>query len=382
MSAKNQLHSLLDDYVFGHLSEADKKLLHSLLEDPAMASEAERLIHHNLEMGRYDSDMIPEIHARLHKRLDLLIQGSTPVKKVNYLKNYWVAAAALAVILVGVFYLQKDRPSTPAIVQKTNPTQKIQDLLPGSDKATLTLSDGRKVELSTDSHETITDGTLAINNNSGELIYARSTEARINTMSTARGGQYRLVLSDGTRVWLNAETSIRYPTAFTGKERHVMISGEAYFEVAKNKNSPFIVSLNGSPDIKVLGTHFNVNAYADESAVTTTLLEGAIKISDKTLHPGEAWINGEIVEGNPDQAIAWKNGYFSFDEANLQMVMRQLSRWYDVEVEYAANIPKRSFSGEIERSLTLTQVLNGLGKTTKTKIKYQLENGSKVIILP
>jgi len=382
MSAKNQLHSLLDDYVFGHLSEADKKLLHSLLEDPAMASEAERLIHHNLEMGRYDSDMIPEIHARLHKRLDLLIQGSTPVKKVNYLKNYWVAAAALAVILVGVFYLQKDRPSTPAIVQKTNPTQKIQDLLPGSDKATLTLSDGRKVELSTDSHETITDGTLAINNNSGELIYARSTEARINTMSTARGGQYRLVLSDGTRVWLNAETSIRYPTAFTGKERHVMISGEAYFEVAKNKNSPFIVSLNGSPDIKVLGTHFNVNAYADESAVTTTLLEGAIKISDKTLHPGEAWINGEIVEGNPDQAIAWKNGYFAFDEANLQMVMRQLSRWYDVEVEYAANIPKRSFSGEIERSLTLTQVLNGLGKTTKTKIKYQLENGSKVIILP
>ena len=382
MSAKNQLHSLLDDYVFGQLSEADKKLLHSLLEDPAMALEAERLIHHNLEMGRYDSDMIPEIHARLHKRLDLLIQGSTPVKKINYLKSYWVAAAGIAVILVGVLYLQKDHPSTPTIVQNTIPAQKKQDILPGTDKATLTLSDGRKVELSTNSHEIIADGTLAINNNNGELIYARSTEARMNTMATARGGQYKLVLSDGTRVWLNAETSIRYPTAFTEKERHVMISGEAYFEVAKNNNSPFIVSLHGSPDIKVLGTHFNVNAYADESVVTTTLLEGAIKISDKTLHPGEAWINGEIVEGNPNQAIAWKNGYFSFDEANLQMVMRQLSRWYDVEVEYAANIPKRSFSGEIERSLTLTQVLNGLGKTTKTKIKYQLENGSKVIILP
>ncbi len=165
-------------------------------------------------------------------------------------------------------------------------------------------------------------------------------------MRTPRGGQYKLTLPDGTDAWLNAASSITFPTVFSGKERKVRITGEVYFEVAKNAKQPFIVEAK-SEIINVLGTSFNVSAYEEES-IKTSLLEGAVKIADKVLKPGEAFINGKVVKTNIEQDIAWKNGNFYFDDAELKDILRQFTRWYDIEVIYQGPLKNRKFFGVVK----------------------------------
>lgn len=232
----------------------------------------------------------------------------------------------------------------------------------------------------------------------GQLVYTKAggnnqvakTAITYNTMATPRGRQFQMKLPDGTEVWLNAGSSLKYPTAFIGKERRVEITGEAYFEVAKNPNMPFRVAINDHTDVEVLGTHFNVNAYNDESSINTTLLEGIVKVhfnsQDQLLKPGQQSqvFNTTdkvklVSDADVNAAVAWKNGSFSFNNATLTDLMRQLSRWYDIDVEYKGAIPADTFSGEIDRTLTLDQVLKGL---TKTRIHYVIENNHKLIILP
>ncbi len=197
----------------------------------------------------------------------------------------------------------------------------------------------------------------------GQLLYQtdknHSPEIAFNTLSTTKGGQYQMTLSDGTRVWLNAVSSIRFPVTFTGSQRPVEITGEAYFEVARNPKRPFVVSINGM-EIKVLGTHFNVNGYPDEDGIKTTLLEGSVKISKGTssqvLTPGQqanVGNNGKLnVTDNADmeKAVSWKDGYFHFNKSRLETVMRELSRWYDIDIIYEnpTNINPYSFSGDVE----------------------------------
>lgn len=314
-----------------------------------------------------------------------------PVKKRVYLlQRYWWAAACIVVLAASVYYLSHKTPPAPAIAAAP-----VKDVAPGGNRAVLTLSDGTQIPL-----DSAGNGVLAQQGNTritklsnGQLAYNGSgtSEGQIlyNTMSTPLGGQYKLILPDGTTVWLNAGSSISYPTAFAGAERSVSITGEAYFEVARNEKMPFRVKA-GNTTIEVLGTQFNINAYKDEASINTTLLEGAVRVSAlqqvQTLKPGQqAQVNTQTgalqVSNHVDvnEVMAWKKGFFSFTDADLPTVMRQLSRWYNVQVTYEGDIPQRAFTGEIGRDLTLSQVLKGL---TKTRIKYRIENGNRIIIQP
>ena len=224
----------------------------------------------------------------------------------------------------------------------------------------------------------ISDGGVVINKDKGALVYGKTNIVAYNTMTTPRGGQYRLTLPDGTQIWLNAASSITYPTAFVGPERKVEITGEVYFEVAKNEKMPFKVKLRDETEIRVLGTHFNVNAYADEPLVRTTLLEGSVMINNSVLKPGQAYSNGKVTEADTEAAVGWKNGVFIFNRDNLTSVMRQLSRWYDVDVEYQGSLASRTFSGKIKRDLGLLDLLDGL---KSTDVRFKIE-GKKLIVTP
>ncbi len=273
------------------------------------------------------------------------------------------------------------------------------DIAPGSNKAVLTLANGRQIILNN-----ARNGSLAAQGNTdfikkgeGRLVYnakantdKATAELAYNTISTPRGGQYQVVLPDGSHVWLNAASSIRFPAAFTGKDREVAITGEAYFEVAHNKVKPFRVSVNGQT-VEVLGTHFNINAYTDEPSMKTTLLEGRVRITKDNrvamLKPGEqATIAGagnfKIETVNTEEAVAWKDGLFQFKDATLLIVMRQLSRWYDVRVEYEGNMPKTVFSGKLHRNVNASQVLEIL---KYFNVNFRIEGTGvqkKIIVTP
>jgi ferric-dicitrate binding protein FerR (iron transport regulator) len=223
-----------------------------------------------------------------------------------------------------------------------------------------------------------------IKQDNGQLAYTSDKQAHTaallyNTLSTPRGGQYRLTLPDGTGVWLNAASSITYPTAFAAHERKVSVTGEAYFEVAKDKSKPFHVQVNDM-EVTVLGTYFNINAYTDEADIKTTLLEGSVNISKggdtKLLRPGQQAQAGNaaairvVDDVNTSQVVAWKNGLFDFKDADLKAVMRQLERWYDIEVEYKGAVSGYAFRGKLQRSLNLTQVLHILDEM---EVKYTLQ---------
>ena len=213
-----------------------------------------------------------------------------------------------------------------------------------------------------------------------------------NILSTPYGGQYQVTLPDGTIVWLNSASNLRYPTSFTGHERRVEITGEAYFEVAKNARQPFKVKINLSngegSEVEVLGTHFNINAYDDETTIRTTLFEGSVKINQSTgttqIKPGQQLQTGKtgqikiINNADLEETIAWKEGRFQFGNADINCIMRQLARWYDIDVKYEGNI-SRHFSGIIPRNVNLLKVLNMLELTGEVNFKVE---GKKVIVIP
>ena len=307
-----------------------------------------------------------------------------------YLK--WVAAVLLLSITI-TFYYYNRRAST----ETTNYIAK-NDIAPGGNKAILTLANGSKVVLDDKKNGRLaTQGqTIIQKKGSGLLTYLSSalsgqkaTEITYNTVSTPRGGQYEVILPDGTQVWLNAASSLKFPTAFIGKERNVELTGEAYFEVSKNKAMPFHVSAAGQV-IEVLGTHFNVNAYTDETLLKTTLLEGSVKvnkgISFATLKPGQQSTinNNEITPvikiaevTDADEVMAWKDGKFYFNNADIKTVMRQIGRWYDVDIEYAGKIPGNdAFTGAFSRNMTASKALKILAFSG---VDFKIE-GRKIIV--
>lgn len=312
-----------------------------------------------------------------------------PVAMRRYLR-YAVAAAVLLVAAAGTFFLffdngkQKTNPASPRIAESL-------DLVPGTNGAVLTLANGKTIVL-----DSLQNGVIALENNStamledGALRYdaagASTGAMQFNTITTARGRQFQLVLPDGSRAWLNAASSLTYPTNFTGAERNVQVTGEVYFEVAKQKNKPFKVQTSGDAFIEVTGTRFNVNAYADEPAVTTTLTEGAVNVHAgnrfQSIRPGQqAQVrSGQIDvinDADTSQALAWKNGVFDMNNAELPAVMRQLARWYDVNIEYEKQMPAIRFGGKMQRNLKLSQVLNGL---SGMGVQFRIEEGRKVVV--
>lgn len=308
----------------------------------------------------------------------------------------WIVRLTAAASIIGLLFLgayvglnkgkKNDIAATEAKRKSNN-----KDILPGRDKAVLTLADGSTINLD-DAHNGVLtkQGQTKVLKVNGKLAY-NSTESGIkevlyNTLSTPRGGQYQIELPDGSKVWLNAASSLRFPTVFTGKERRVAITGEAYFEVTKNKDMPFIVSVNDA-EVEVLGTHFNVMAYNDEDVVKTTLLEGAVKFTEgnnkSVLHPGQQSLlakNGQlkVISGvNVDEVMAWKNGTFHFEGADIGTVTRQLSRWYDVDIIYKQKIDDL-FYAEIPRNTKLSDALKALELTGKVRFKME---GKKIIVM-
>lgn len=330
-------------------------------------------------------------------------KSGTPIRHIPFRSRPWIRYAAAIIIVAGLgayLYTTLTKPRAAIITTTTSKADTAyNDALPGGQGAILTLADGKKIVLDSLGNGIVASqaGTqVALEN--GSLTYHASNTRTVsfNTMSTPKGRQFLLLLPDGTKVWLNAASSITYPTAFIGKERTVKMTGEAYFEVAKNPQQPFKVNIHDTAEIEVLGTHFNVNAYANETGIKTTLLEGKVKVVNRepaighaaaqqsaTLTPGQQarLSNNQLsVIDNPDidQVIAWKEGIFNFEGASLREVMNQLERWYDIDVVYEKNIPTTRFYGKISRKVTLSSVLQGLADA---KVNFRIE-GKQLIVTP
>jgi len=313
------------------------------------------------------------------------------VRPIYQTPLFRIAAAIIVIVMGMVLYNTVNKPSTQSLatINKTN-----NDLLPGGNKAILKLADGSQILLDSTANGNIASqgNTKVIKLGNGQLAYQAATgregqmAAAINTLSTPKGGQYQITLVDGTTVWLNSGSSISFPTAFAGNERVVELIGEGYFEVAKDAKKPFKVKVRGT-EVAVLGTHFNIMAYNDESSIKTTLLEGAVKVaagkSSAVLVPGQQSqvSNGNItVAQNADleETMAWKNGMFVFKELDMESIMRQVARWYDIEVEYRGSVNKH-FNGTILRNVEASKVLKMLEITGEVHFQVQ---GKKVIVSP
>jgi len=302
-----------------------------------------------------------------------------------------IAAAALIIISVGSHFYKSEAPEI--VIREAQP--KVYDKNPGGNKAILTLADGSKIVLDDAVNGTIAkQGEIRISKASdGSIIYDIPVIAELktgttfyNTIETPKGGKYQIILPDGSKVWLNSVSSLRFPAVFNGKERNVELTGEAFFEVAKNKEKPFIVKTNAM-NVMVTGTQFNIMAYSDEKYSSTTLVEGSVNVSnvngDMVLKPGEqvvsnhgAKLSKSIVD--VEQNIAWKNGLFQFSNSDMRTVMNQISRWYDVTVEYRDSVPEKHFGGYISRDSKLSQVLKML---ELSGVKFKIEE-KKIIVLP
>lgn len=339
-----------------------------------------------------------------------LVDRRKKVRRLTLTYRYAAVAAALvcAAFLVITVYTPADSVvDHPVIADQVITPEVVDDAVPGGNKAILTLADGSEVILDDVQNGDVAhiDKTDILKTEDGLIVYetsnsavgdaaAEGTTALFNTITTPRGGQYRVILPDGTKVWLNSDSSLKYPVSFQGGIRSVELTGEAYFEVNRHLASdtyvPFVVHTR-MQSVQVLGTRFNVNAYEDEPTVNTTLVEGRVrvvrgagKISQNVegllLTPNhQALLSArriEVREVDAEEMIAWKNGYFSFKHADIKVVMRQLSRWYDVEVVYEGQVPAGLFSGKVYRNINLSAVLEILAFS---RVNFRIE-GKKITI--
>jgi ferric-dicitrate binding protein FerR (iron transport regulator) len=392
---------LMDQWVRKTITAEETAELQGLLKDldqlglPQVLGETwlqEATDLHRLPVDRDEADSQAEIDSQaeailaVDKNLDW-----APVRRVHFFGKAWFRyAAAIIILFAAGTYFWKLETKNPSLT-KTGANKTQLQTAPAKQGAVLTLADGTKVPLDSvgnglvaDQNGTqvvLKDGSLAYNtgdNPSAGMIY--------NAVSTPKGRQFQLVLPDKSKVWLNAASSIRYPTAFAGNERVVEIKGEAYFEIEKDQRKPFKVKINDAAAVEVLGTSFNVNAYENEDAIQTTLIEGAVRVNgSKPLKPGQqakTYPNAtiKVVDGiNVDQIVAWKNGYFDFDKADLQVMMRKLERWYDITVQYKGSPPNMVFKGTMDLHMQLPDIIRFLNASG---IKASLEGRTLIITGP
>lgn len=346
-----------------------------------------------------EANSLPEAELPSEAERELIfdqIVGSNQTRSIGIKR--WLSIAATVFITVGVAYWFVAGRKKINADNTTNIASTVQEVRPGSNKAILTLSSGKTIVLSPKHNGMLVAQTNANVNqvDSSAIVYQAKASAQgaaeYNTVATPRGGQFKVILSDGTQVWLNAASSIKYPTVFSGNERVVEITGEAYFEVAHNPSKPFrvhIIKANHLPGgtVEVLGTHFNINAYDDEGSVKTTLLEGRVRVQQNNLtailQPGEQSTldnqgqNLIVKKVNTEPEVAWKNGYFQFEHADIKQVMRQVARWYDVQITYEGNGQNADkFGGTIMRDMPLNQLLHTL---EISMVHFKLD-GRKVIV--
>ena len=356
--------------------------------DKASFMEAYQLLYE--EINKHPAEALaPGFKDQLERRLDLLEAKNDFLSGPVFRRKWWnyAAAAILLFFVAGYFLLNNNTKKPPVLAGQ--PTKK--DIPAGRQGAILTLSNGQRIILDSAGNGELTrDAGVRVIRKGGELSYGGNTDQILyNQVVTPRGRKWQLTLSDGTKVWLNAASSIRYPISFVGRERIVEVSGETYFEVAPDKNRPFSINIAGKGEIEVLGTHFDVNAYDDEDAIRTTLLEGSVKVtrgkSSSLLSPGQQAIlsNGTddikvINDANIDEVMAWRNGRFIFSDMDLKTIMRQLTRWYDVDVVYEGKVPEIRVGGIMHNDVYLSTVMEFLGENG---VHYHIE-GKKITIMP
>ena len=300
-----------------------------------------------------------------------------------------VAASILLLIVTSLFFYTNRTPVNKLALKVVEP-KKAAVILPGDNKAILTLSDGTKIILEDAKNGILANqaGVSIQKKSDGELLYSFSNSANsvtqaednilYNKIETPIGGKYQVNLPDGSKVWLNSSSSLRFSALFNGDTREVELSGEAYFDVSKNKSKPFRV-ITKDQIVEVLGTQFNINSYSDEGPIKTTLIEGSVKIiyKDKVvlLSPGQQFQPKELVsavlEADTEEVVAWKEGYFVFKNEDIKSIMRKLSRWYNVEVSYSGDIPEVGFGGNISRSKDISEVLDVLQLTNAIHFKVE-----------
>jgi len=313
-------------------------------------------------------------------------------RPVHRLTRWAVAAAVLLAVAGGWLLYSQGHKRAPVAAAAV-----VVDVAPGKQGAVLTLAGGRQVVL-----DSLGNGLVAAQNGAdvtlenGRLTYTKghtgAADLAFNTMSTPRGRKFQLVLPDGTKVWMNAASTLTFPTVFTGSERKVAITGEAYFEVAKNAAMPFKVMINDKEEVEVLGTSFDVHAYAGEANMRTTLLEGSVRVSnagEKVLlkpgqlaavrHEGPVSSGISVRSANIEKVMAWKNDLFDFEDASLTEVMNEVSRWYDIDVVYEKGIPSFEFGGKIRRDLTLAGLLKFL---EGAGVHFRIEAGRRLVVMP
>jgi len=385
---------LIVKFLDGSLTDAEQEVLNEWLEQSA----ANRALFAELQepatlqtmLRNYDNIDPQAAYARWQQ------QQKQP-KRININRYRWLAAASLFLLLAAgtYWFIRHQFTKQPVVADKVN------DIPPGHTGALLTLANGKVISL-----DSISNGVVAIQGgstatvNNGVLSYEGSTDQLLfNTISTPKGRQFQVTLPDGTRVWLNSASSIRYPASFPDDQRQVTITGEAYFEVAKDPGKPFSVHAAGRQEVKVLGTDFNINAYNNEATINTTLLEGAVRVSPlatnegqaaKVLRPGQQAQLGSnngtgkdntiniIENADLEKVMAWKNGQFNFRGESLDEVLKQLERWYNIEIIYESGIPDLQISGEMSRGVSLDVLLSALNRMG---LNYRRED-RKLIVLP
>lgn len=371
------------------MSNNEEELLQKYLQGNCTPEEKAVVENWYLRSSASTEDMLPEPD---YEKLKSEIWSVLPPSRRGRILTLRVAAAAASVILVlGIYFIAIKKPTLPNTLAKTI------DIAPGTNQATLTLANGHKIILTTHLNGTVAQqGNTVVKVNNGKAISYTATDKPIsggevayNTLSTARGQQspYPLILADGTKVWLDAASTITFPTAFNGKERFVTVTGEAYFEVTHNAAQPFKVKVK-QQTIEDIGTMFNVSAYDDETTLKTTLVEGSIKVSNHKheviLKPGQqaeqsADRNDIVLHTvNVDDIMAWKNNYFSFDGDNLESILRKVSRWYDVDIVYEnTSVKHKFFGGTVSRFSNVSSVLKTIELTRAAHFKLE---GRKIIV--
>ncbi len=382
---RDKIISCLEKYAAGTLTPEEEQAFHAWLET-ASPDEFHAMLDEAGVPEGLKACPVPTAASVASFRQRLKYEEQSPSTRIRPIWRKIAAAAAVLLLMAGSWFIyqQTQQQNRPAITQVTKP-------VPGGNKATLTLGDGSVISLDDANAGDLSQqgNTKIVKLNGGRIQYNPEEDGGapvFNTIATPNGGQYQVQLPDGTVVWMNAASSLRFPSAFTGNERLVELTGEGYFEVTANAAKPFRVKVSDAV-VEVLGTKFNVNAYAEEPQARTALLEGAVRVTRGAqaiqLRPGQEarFTDGGMLEvkaADLEQALAWKNGYFQFEGTTLPVLLRQIGRWYDVEVEWKGDISEREFAGRIARNVSLQAMVDAL-RSSGVNCRIQ---GRKLEVLP
>lgn len=374
---KNIFLKLVDNYLAGTATPAEQRLLEEYYKRLETSGKIEL-------PAQQEEALKAAMFAKIRSRMEPVTIPVISMKRKIFVR---IAAIAASILLLAAGYrlfiyspVQKDKLAAQPVQPSST------DISPGKDAAILTLDNGKQILLDRATGTISKEEGATIVNEKGTVTYSSTAEREIawHTISTARGNQYQLVLADGSKLYLNSASSLRFPSSFTGSAREVeLMSGEVYFDIAKDATKPFYVKTSEMM-IEVTGTHFNISAYADEGPVATTLIEGKVSVNHGTqavnIKPGQQAVfnSNKFLITRPDinKVIAWRTGFFDFDNMELPAIMRQVSRWYDVDIVYEGKITKDKFGGRISRLLPLSQVLKLL---EASDVKFQLE-GKRLIV--